>query len=346
MTDNAQPSVSRLPQFRGGACPLYLAPMAGFTDSVFRALCRRHGADVVVSEFVMANKFLDPRGEAIAWRTVDFSPEQRPMGIQIFGSEPDTMARAAQRIVERLRPDFLDLNFGCPAPKVVDVCAGSSLLCDLPRLRAVVAAVVREVSAQVPVTAKIRIGWDATQINAVEVGQLLEAEGVEAVAVHGRTKEQGYRGEADWDVIQAVAEALQIPVIGNGSVDSAEKVQLLRSQRKVSGLMIGRAALGYPWIFGAIKHTLTTGSPPPEPTTEERWQTMLDYCDALLQHTGQSPWDRLGWMRARLKAFTKRMPGGRHLRARLETLQSAEELHALSAKILESEHPSAVLLET
>ncbi|MFW6353070.1 MAG: tRNA dihydrouridine synthase [Verrucomicrobiota bacterium] len=184
-----------LPWFENGRFPLYLAPMAGFTDVVFRDLCKAYGADVMVTEFVMANKFLDPRGAEQAWETVDFSPAQRPMGVQIFGSEPAKMGEAARRIVDRLAPDFIDLNYGCPAPKVVDNCAGSSLLLDLPRLAGVASAVVEAVGAEVPVTAKIRLGWDAERLVAVEACRRLEGVGIEAIAIHGRTKVQGYRGK-------------------------------------------------------------------------------------------------------------------------------------------------------
>ncbi|NBD38776.1 MAG: tRNA dihydrouridine synthase DusB, partial [Verrucomicrobia bacterium] len=233
---------SRLPFFNGPEFPLYLAPMAGFTDCAFRELCKAFGADVMVTEFVMANKFLDERSEDKAWRMVDFTPEQRPMGVQIFGGEPEKMAEAADRIADRVQPDFIDINYGCPAPKVVNNCAGSSLLRDPCRLQDVAQTVVRRVTDRLPVTAKIRIGWDENSINAVEVSRRLEDAGIEAVAVHGRTKEQGYSGEADWKVIHAVADTLSVPVIGNGSIRSAEDVRRIRTADKVQGLMIGRRA--------------------------------------------------------------------------------------------------------
>lgn len=323
-----------LPWFAEGRFPLYLAPMAGFTDVVFRRLCKAQGADVMVTEFVMANRFLQERGQDEAWETVDFTPEQRPMGVQIFGSDPANMGEAARVIVDRLRPDFVDINYGCPAPRVVDNCAGSSLLRDLPRLGAVAGAVVKAVSPETPVTAKIRIGWDAQSIVAPEAARILEAEGIQALAVHGRTKEQGYTGAADWGVIEATAAAVAIPVIGNGSIQGPDDVRQ-RARGGIRGLMIGRAALGYPWIFREIKHCLEHGEAPPPPTLEERWQVILDYGRELANRpVRQARWDTLNWMRPRLKAFTKLIPGARQLRTRLDHVSTYEELEALAEEHL------------
>ncbi len=320
---------------QAGRHPLILAPMAGFTDVVFRELCKREGADVLVSEFIMANRFLMAEGAEDAWATVDFTEAQRPMGVQLFGSEGEKMGEAARRIVDRLAPDFIDLNFGCPAPKVVDNCAGSSLLRDLPRLAAVATAVVRSVGDQVPVTAKIRIGWDESQIVAVEAARLLEAEGIQVVTVHGRTKVQGYQGSARWDVIESVAEAVSIPVIGNGGIESAEDIRCRLESTRVRGFMIGRAALGYPWIFREIRAFLERGVVIAPPTLEERWETILWYCDTLMRHTQRpSRWDRLQWMRARLKSFTKRLPGCRQLRSDLDRVESYADLKVLAERHL------------
>ena len=324
-----QQPTSRLPWFGEGRFPLYLAPMAGFTDRVFREICKEHGADVMVTEFVMADKFLDPRGEKDAWETVDFTPQQRPMGVQIFGGNPARMGEAAARIAERLRPDFIDINYGCPAPKVVDNCAGSSLLRDPCLLQAVASAVVRRAGGMLPVTAKIRIGWDGQSINAVEVARRLEDAGIEAIAVHGRTKEQGYSGDANWEVIHAVADAVRVPVIGNGSVRTAADVNRVRSADKVRGLMIGRAALGYPWIFREIKHALAHGIDPEPPSLDERWEVMIRYCRELLDYRGKDPWDRINWMRARLKAFAKGFPGSKELRRELEQVADIDHLLAI-----------------
>jgi tRNA-dihydrouridine synthase B len=317
---------SRLPWFKGEQLPLYLAPMAGFTDRVFRELCKEQGADVMVTEFVMANKFLDPRGEKDAWEIVDFTPQQRPMGVQIFGGDPGKMAEAAHRIVDRLKPDFLDINYGCPAPKVVNNQAGSSLLRNPCLLQEIAAEVVRRVTGAVPVTAKIRIGWDADSINAVDISRRLEDAGVEAIAVHGRTKQQGYSGDADWEVIHSVADAVSVPVIGNGSIRTAEDVNRIHAAGKVSGLMIGRAALGNPWIFREINHALATGQSLPLPTLEERWEVIVRYCVELMDHKQHDRWDQINWMRARLKSFAKGFPGSKDLRLALETVKTVDEL--------------------
>jgi len=322
-------SESRLPWFKEGDLPLYLAPMAGFTDRVFRELCKEQGADVMVTEFVMANKFLDPRGVEDAWKTVDFTPQQRPMGVQIFGSDPEKMAEAAHMIVDRLTPDFIDINYGCPAPKVVDNCAGSSLLREPELLEKVARTVVQRVGKRVPVTAKIRIGWDDDSVNAVENSKRLEDAGIEAVAVHGRTKEQGYRGDADWDVIHAVADAVSVPVIGNGSIRTLADVNRIISANKVKGLMIGRAALGYPWIFREIKHALSTGESHEPPTLDERWKAMLWYAGELVEHKQREDFDRINWMRPQLKAFAREFPGSKALRCKLEKVQTLEELEEI-----------------
>lgn len=338
----------RLAWLHGGGplLPLYLAPMAGYTDKCFRECCKAQGADVMVTEFVMANKFLDARGEETAWKTVDFTPTQRPMGVQIFGGEPDKMAEAARRIAERLQPDFIDINYGCPAPKVVNNCAGSSLLRNPCLLGSVAAAVVKAVGARVAVTAKIRIGWDADSINAVDIARRLEGEGVEAIAVHGRTKAQGYRGEADWGVIEHVARAVGVPVIGNGSIRTAADIRRIQNETAVRGLMIGRAALGYPWIFRELKHAMATGAQLPPPQLSERWATLLAYCEALLAHgNGESgPWSAINWMRPQLQAFTKDMPAARELRGKFAQIADVASLRALAQWHLEA-HAAAEQIE-
>ncbi|MDX2110452.1 MAG: tRNA dihydrouridine synthase DusB [Verrucomicrobiota bacterium] len=319
-----------LPWFANDKFPLYLAPMAGFTDIVFRQLCKEHGADVMVTEFVMSDGLL--REAAKVWEMVDFTHEQRPMGVQLFGSNPINMAEAARRVVDRMNPDFVDINYGCPSPKVCAVSAGSSLLRDLPLLGKIAEAVVKAVPGT-PVTAKIRIGWDDQNVVAPEAGHILEAQGIQALAVHGRTRMQEYRGEANWEVIAQVAERLRIPVIGNGSVRSATDVLRVRSTSKVRGLMIGRAALGNPWIFNQIKHTLATGSPPPPVTMDERWTAMVRYAELLMDRpVRQQSGPSVTWMRQRLMAFVREFPGSRQLRRHLESANTLEDLRFLAAE--------------
>lgn len=310
--------------------PLYLAPMAGFTDVIFRDLCRREGADVVVSEFVMEQALR--KGGPRVWEQVDFTPGQRPMGVQIFGSDPAGMAEAARLVCDRLGPDFLDLNFGCPSPRVVACAAGSALLQDLPRLGRITAAVVAAVPS-VPVTAKIRLGWDENSIVAPEAGHILESSGVRVLAVHGRTRAQEYRGEANWEAIGETAGRLKIPVIGNGSVRTAADVLRIKSTWPVRGVMIGRAALGYPWIFREIKAGLAAGHPTEPISLALRWRTMLDYAQALAArptHYLRGP--EMGWMRARLLPFTRSMPLCRWLRGEMSKIHNLAELLELSSR--------------
>src|SRR5271155_2062624 len=225
--------------------PLYLAPMAGVTDTIFRQLCKEQGADVVVTEFVSAEGIF--RRNARTLEYLDFHESERPLGIQLFGGDPDHLGEAARMVVEWKQPDFLDLNFGCPVNKVVSKNGGSSLLRDCPLLERVARAVV-SAAAPCPVTAKIRIGWDRGSINAVTTARALEQAGAQAIAVHGRTKEQGYSGEADWEVIGQVVQAVNVPVIGNGDLTSAAAVRLRREQTGVAGVMLGRGAMSAPWI--------------------------------------------------------------------------------------------------
>lgn len=308
--------------------------MARFTDYSFRQLCKECGADVMVTEFVMSDALLN--GGDQAWRALDFSAEQRPMGVQIFGSHPGNMARAAGMVEARLAPDFLDINCGCPADRVTDQNAGSSLLRDPARLERIVDTVVRALK-QTPVTVKIRTGWDADSIVALEVGRRVRDAGAAALTVHGRTREQGYRGEADWTVINAVAAELDIPVIGNGGIRTCGDVMRLRQSSPVAGLMIGRAAQGYPWIFSEIKHYLATGESLPPPEWKQRWETILRYADLLLrtQYAHKDHAD-IRWMRPKLKALTKDMPKSKHLRVALDTVVSMKALQDLVNRYMQN----------
>ncbi|MGA2053624.1 MAG: tRNA-dihydrouridine synthase family protein [Opitutales bacterium] len=318
-----------LPWFGAGRCPLYLAPMAGFTDGPFRRLCKGQGADVLVTEFAHAESLL--RGHEGVWRDLYFAEMERPLGVQIFGGDPEQMAAAARLVVARLRPDFMDINFGCPADKVTCRHAGSSLLRDLPLLERIARAVA-EAAPETPVTAKIRLGWDAQSIVALEAARRLEDAGMRALAVHGRTKEQGYSGGADWETIAAVAEAVTMPVVGNGSVDSPAMAVKLRRETKVAGLMIGRAALGYPWIFREIKAALAGAAAPGAPTLAERWEAIFRYLDERLELEGKGPDSgNLGGMRAALKSLAKGMPDGAMLRGAIERAANRAELEAIAA---------------
>src|SRR6267142_10938 len=218
--------LSALPWF-SDRFPLYLAPMAGVSDKIFRQLCKEYGADVLTTEFVSAEGIF--RRNERTREYLDFDEIERPIGVQLFGGDAAHMAEAAKQVVDCVRPDFLDLNFGCPVNKVVCKNGGSSLLKDCPLLARVANAVVRA-AHPVPVTAKIRIGWNHRSVNAMETARILEQSGVRRIAVHGRTKEQGYSGRADWSVIGEVAATVGIPVIGNGDIASAEDALKRRSE--------------------------------------------------------------------------------------------------------------------
>jgi len=301
--------------------------MAGVTNTVFRRICRAKGADVLTTEFVSAEGILH-RNERTKYY-LEFVEEERPLGVQLFGAEPERLAEAARAVIDWVRPDFLDLNFGCPVNKVVCKNGGSALLRDCPLLSRVAEAVVKA-SAPVPVTAKIRIGWDRNSVNATQTAAILEQSGIQRIAVHGRTKEQGYSGEADWNVIAQVAAAVKVPVIGNGDITSAADVLLRKRETGVSGVMIGRAAMASPWIFEEIQAALAGVESPAPPTMEERWKMIREHCE------GEIVWRRdekiaMKAMRARLMAYTRGMPEGARLRERLSHVQSIAQLDDIAA---------------
>jgi tRNA-dihydrouridine synthase B len=318
----------RLPWFGPGKFPLYLAPMARHTDVAFRQLCKEQGADVMVTEFVQSEALI--RDNAKAWEMVDFTEGQRPMGVQIFGATPASMAKAARQVCDRMKPDFLDLNFGCPAHKVIEQNAGSGLLRCTPLLYDLVKA-VKDAIPDVPLTAKMRLGWDHATIVAVEVAGRLQELGVEAIAVHGRTKEQGYSGEAHWGWIAQVAAAVDIPVIGNGDVKDGPSALLRQRESGVSGLMIGRAALGNPWIFAQIKAALEGRAEAAlETGVQARWDCMIRLSELTLEvHASRLGHRDLRWMLDRLHPLTHGLPGSRKLRDRLRHCLSLDDLRRL-----------------
>ena len=322
--------------------PLYLAPMAGVTDSVFRRLCKEQGADVLVTEFVSADGILH-RNEHTR-QMLDFREEERPIGVQLFGADPYRMAEAAKSVMDWVEPDFIDLNFGCPVNKVVSKHGGSALLRDCPLLKRVASAVVQAVSPR-PVTAKIRLGWSSDTVNATTTATILEHSGIAAVAVHGRTKEQGYSGVADWEAIAQVAETVSIPVVGNGDLGDVEDIVLRLQSTKVRGLMIGRAAMTSPWLFRRAKHFLQTGEFFPDPSLEERWSHVLRHCRMA---TAESDSERhtMVALRGRLMAYSKGMPGGRTLRAELQRVTSVAQVEAISERHLEEAPAQAELRPT
>lgn len=319
-----------LPDF--STFPLYLAPMAGVTDPIFRTLCKEEGADVMVTEFVSSEGVLQ------AWernrRYVEFEAAHRPLGIQIFGSVPEHMAAAAAIIAEAMQPDFIDINAGCPVPKVVGKNGGSSLLKDLPLLQRIAASVVQALGDSCPVTAKIRLGWDAEHICAEEAARRLEDAGICALAVHGRTRSQQYSGSADWGMIDRCARAVSIPVIGNGDIATPQDVQRARETTAVSAVMIGRAAMSAPWIFRAAKQYLASGIVPPPPSAEEKIAFMLRHARMAVEsgHYG-SELPTMRAMRSRLLAYAKSLPGSKALRPQLARVASLAELADIAAAL-------------
>lgn len=311
---------------------LFLAPMAGVTNTVFRGLCKELGAEVLTTEFVSAEGILHKNERTR--RYLEFRALERPLGVQLFGADPDHLAEAVRAVIDWVGPDFIDLNFGCPVNKVVCKNGGSALLRDCPLLGRVAGSVVRAAGA-VPVTAKIRIGWDAASINAVETSRLLESEGVSRLAVHGRTKEQGYSGAANWDVIAEVAETVRIPVVGNGDIDGAEVALRRARSTRVAGLMIGRAAMGHPWIFSEILSAAKMGSPQPV-TDADRWAFILRHCREEIAWWGGRELFAMKAMRARLMAYTRGLPGGARLRVALQHAASLADVERVAAGHLEA----------
>ena len=306
--------------------PLYLAPMAGVSDKIFRQLCKEYGADILTTEFVSAEGIF--RRNARTREYLDFDEVERPIGVQLFGADAQHMAQAACQVVDWVRPDFIDLNFGCPVNKVVSRNGGSALLKDCPTLASVASAVVRAV-APMPVTAKIRIGWDADSINAARVARLLVDVGIAAITVHGRTRAQGYAGAADWDVIGEVADAVPIPVIGNGDLSSAAEVGKRRRETGVAGAMIGRAAMSAPWIFNQIKEYLASGQIVDAPSLSEKWNLIMRHCQLAVREWGAEE-PAIRSMRARLMAYSWTMSNAKRLRENFSHVSRLAEVEMIA----------------
>lgn len=308
--------------------PLLLAPMEDVSDPPFRAVCKEYGADLVYTEFISAEGLI--RDAIKSRQKLDIFPEERPVGIQIFGGDEEALALSAQ-IVETVQPDLLDINFGCPVKKVVCKGAGAAVLKDVDLMVKLTAAVVR--STSLPVTVKTRLGWDDDSTNIEEVAERLQDVGIQALAIHGRTRAQLYKGEADWRLIAAVKNnpRIRIPIFGNGDIDSPQKAAEYLGRYGVDGLMIGRAAIGYPWIFREVKHYLRTGELHPMPTLDER-------LDALLRHLRRSvEWkgEKLGIleMRRHYANYLKGLPDIKAFRAQLVSTDTLAETEAVVEEI-------------
>ena len=323
--------------FQNGAFPLYLAPMAGVTDVVFRSICKSLGADVMVTEFVSSEGII--RQDERTRKYTEFTDDQRPVGVQLFGADGKRMGEAARKIIDWKQPDFIDINFGCPVKKVVSRNGGSSLLKDCSVLASVASEVARAVGKQVPVTAKIRIGWDDQSINAPEVCAILENCGMQAISVHGRTRSQGYGGEANWEVIDECSRSVTIPVIGNGDLHSGQDIRKRRESTGVSGVMIGRSAMQNPWIFREARHYLQTGEQLPPAPIAERWQLIVNHCRlAIASNRYGNERQSMLAMRSRLMTYCKGFPGAKPLRRRLSTIASLMEIEEVAAEHMKHLH--------
>ncbi|MBR3573506.1 MAG: tRNA dihydrouridine synthase DusB [Bacteroidales bacterium] len=299
--------------------PVYLAPMEGITDHAFRMICKEKGADILISEFISSDALSREVEKSIV--KMRFDERERPFGVQIFGHNEESLITAA-RIAAEGRPDFIDINWGCPVRKVVNKGAGSAILQDIPKMVALTSAVVKAVS--LPVTVKTRLGWDHTSKPIVEVAERLQDIGIEAIAIHGRTRSQMYGGEADWNLIGAVKSnpRMRIPVIGNGDIDSAEKALDYHNRYGVDGIMIGRAAIGNPWIFQNIKQ-LIENKPLVSPTYMERVETALHHLRTSAEDKGERR--AVLEMRTQYAGYFKGLRNFKSVRMKLMTASTIEE---------------------
>lgn len=306
--------------------PYILAPMAGVTDLPFRLLCKEQGAGLLCMEMVSAKaiQYNNRNTKAL----LEIHPEELPVSLQLFGSEPDTISEMAKRI-EELPFAILDINMGCPVPKIVRNGEGSALMKNPKLVHEIVSKTVKAI--QKPVTVKIRKGFDESCINAVEIAKIIEDAGAKAVAVHARTREQYYSGQADWDIIRQVKEAVTIPVIGNGDVTSGEKALAMIEQTGCDGVMIGRGAQGNPWIFSELLEYERTGKIPERPSKEEMKEMMLRHARLQIQYKGE--YLGIREMRKHVSWYTTGLPNSAKLRGEINAVESYEQLEILLNRI-------------
>lgn len=310
--------------------PLFLAPMAGVSESPFRQVCRRYGADVVVSEFISSVGISLGIQRVIA--DMRFEECERPIGIQIYGADAPVMARAAAMVTELCRPDFVDINFGCPVKKVVRNNGGSGCLKDLDLVTGIIRAV--RGATHLPVTVKIRSGWDEASREPVRIALACREAGAAAITLHPRTRTQMFSGEADWDEIARVVEALDIPVIGNGDVATPEDILRMRRHTGCAGIMIARGSFGNPWLFAQGKALLAGAAKPADPTPDERFATALEHARLALRLQGDTRKTVMEF-RKHLGWYTKGLPGSAELRQRLFQVESMAEVEPIFAAYLE-----------
>ncbi len=311
-----------LPEF-----PLLLAPMEDVSDPPFRRLCKMHGADLMYSEFISSEGLI--RDAMKSRKKLDIFDYEKPVGIQIFGGDEEAMSLSA-KIVETVNPDLVDINFGCPVKKVVCKGAGAGVLKDIDLMVRLTKAVVN--STHLPVTVKTRLGWDTETINIMEVAERLQETGIKALTIHARTRSQMYKGEADWDYISKVKNNpnIEIPVFGNGDVDSPEKALEYKQKYDCDGIMIGRGAIGYPWIFNEIKHFFRTGEKLPEPTVSQRLEAVRQHAEWSTEWKGE----RLGLieMRQHYSNYFRGIPHFKDFRRKFLEVFTLEEMDGVIAE--------------
>jgi tRNA-dihydrouridine synthase B len=317
------------PYHTGNDFPLFLAPMSGVSESPFRLLCRSFGADVVVSEFISAVGVA--RGLEHLFDDMRFEQAERPIGIQLYGADATVMARAAEMVTEACRPDFIDINFGCPVKKVVKNNGGSGCLKDLDLVARIIRAV--RTATHLPVTVKIRSGWDEAQRDPVTIAQRCREAGAQALTLHARTRTQMFSGAANWDEIARVVQALDIPVIGNGDITTPHDVVAMRAHTSCAGVMIARGAFGNPWIFTQAQDLLAGRPARPAPSPEERVATALEHARLALRLQGDTRKTALEF-RKHFGWYTKGVAGAAGLRERLFQIESMQQAEAIFAAYL------------
>lgn len=313
-----------------GEFPLLLAPMEDVSDPPFRALCKKQGADLMFTEFISTEGLI--RNAAKSTQKLDIYEQERPVGIQIFGAEMDPMIEST-RIITATKPDIIDINYGCPVKKVVCKGAGSGILQDIPKMVRLTEAVVK--ATHLPVTVKTRLGWDDNSKRIVEVAERLQDVGVQAISIHGRTRAQMYKGEADWSLIAEVRNnpRMHIPVFGNGDIDTPQKAVEYKNRYGVDGIMIGRASIGYPWIFREVKHYYQTGELLPIPTLQERVDAASQHLLSSVQWKGE----RLGVleMRRHYANYFKGIQHFKQVRAELVNLDDSTAIIQLLQHVVD-----------
>ncbi|MFI5310147.1 MAG: tRNA dihydrouridine synthase DusB [Gemmatimonadales bacterium] len=314
----------RFPYSVAHEVPLFLAPMAGVSESPFRRLCRRHGADVVVTEFLSAEGIRRENQATLA--KLRFGDDERPIGVQIFGSEPAAMGDAAALVTDVFQPEFIDINFGCPVKKVVRRNGGSGCLKDLGLVQEVITAVVA--ATHLPVTCKIRSGWNEEMRDPATIARRCEDAGVRAIALHPRTRTQMYSGAARWEEIAAVVDAVRIPVIGNGDIKTAHDAWRMQRETGCAGVMIARGSFGQPWVFAQARALLGGHELPPAPSVEERFSIALGHA-RMVQQYEIDPVGAALEFRKHLGWYVRGLPNSAELRRRLHQVNSFAEVEGI-----------------